>query len=117
MRKINVTIWNEYCHEKLDENIVKIYPEGIHGAIKQKLSPSGKFSIRAATWDMEDHGLSDEVLDNTDVLLWWGHMKHADVKDEIANEIGYKTAQHFSVIFKKSTGLTPSAYQAKHKHI
>lgn len=36
---------------------------------------------------------------------------------EIANEIGYKTAQHFSVIFKKSTGLTPSAYQAKHKHI
>ena len=36
---------------------------------------------------------------------------------EIANEIGYKTAQLFSVIFKKSTGLTPSAYQAKHKHI
>ena len=87
MKKINVTIWNEYCHEKLDENVAKIYPEGIHGAIKQKLSALGKFNIRVATLDMEEHGLTDEVLDNTDVLLWWGHMKHGDVKDEIAAKV------------------------------
>lgn len=90
MEKINVTIWNEYCHEKLDENIAKIYPEGIHGAIKQKLSASEKFNIRVATLDMEDHGLSDEVLDNTEVLLWWGHMKHGDVRDEIAAKVKEK---------------------------
>ena len=36
---------------------------------------------------MKDHGLSDEVLNNTDVLIWWGHMKHNDVSDEIAQKI------------------------------
>ena len=30
---IRVTVWNEYCHEKSEEKIAKIYPNGIHGAI------------------------------------------------------------------------------------
>lgn len=36
---------------------------------------------------------------------------------EIAHDVGYKTAQHFSVVFKKLTGLTPSAFQSEHKHV
>lgn len=87
MKKINVTIWNEYCHEKLSESVEKVYPKGIHGAIEEKLSEFGKFNIRCATFDMKDHGLSDEVLNNTDVLIWWGHMKHNEVSDEIAQKI------------------------------
>ena len=87
MKKINVTIWNEYCHEKLSESVAKVYPKGIHGAIEEKLSEFGKFNIRCATFDMKDHGLSDEVLNNTDVLIWWGHMKHNEVSDEIAQKI------------------------------
>jgi trehalose utilization protein len=27
------------------------------------------------------------VLDNCDVLIWWGHARHGDVKDELAAEI------------------------------
>lgn len=86
-KKINVTIWNEYFHERENENIAKIYPEGIHGAIKQKLSEFGDYNITIATLDMEEHGLTDKVLNNTDVLIWWGHCKHADVSDDIALKI------------------------------
>lgn len=50
----------------------KIYPEGIHSAIAGKLSAFENFNVRTATLDMPQHGLTDEVLDNTDVLIWWG---------------------------------------------
>ena len=33
MEKLHVTVWNEFFHEKREESIAKIYPEGIHGAI------------------------------------------------------------------------------------
>ncbi len=89
-KTINVTIWNEYVHEKTNENIAKVYPNGIHDAIKEKLSQFGDFNITIATLDMEEHGLTDEVLDNTDVLIWWGHCKHGDVSDEIALKVKEK---------------------------
>lgn len=83
---LNVTIWNEYVHEK-DEKIAKVYPDGIHGAIKEKLSEFGEFNLTVATLEMEECGLTDEVLGNTDVLIWWGHIAHAKVPDEIAEKV------------------------------
>lgn len=87
MKKINVTVWNEYFHERSLESVGKIYPEGIHSAIAGKLSAFENFNVRTATLDMPQHGLTDEVLDNTDVLIWWGHAKHAEVSDEIAQKV------------------------------
>lgn len=86
-RKINVTIWNEYHHEKHEERIKNVYPDGIHGAIKNKLEAFGIYNVRTATLEESECGLTDEVLDNTDVLIWWGHCRHADVPDEIALKI------------------------------
>lgn len=113
-KKINVTIWNEYFHEKTQENIKKVYPEGIHGAIAEKLSELGDYNIRIATLDMPECGLSDEVLENTDVLLWWGHAKHNDVPDEIAEKVKNRVldgmgfiplhSAHFSKPFKLLMG-------------
>ena len=37
MEKINVTVWNEFLHER-EERIAKVYPDGILGAIRQMLS-------------------------------------------------------------------------------
>ena len=84
MKKINVTIYNEFFHETTKESIRAVYPDGIHGAIAKKLSELGDYNIRIATLDMDEHGLTEEVLQNTDVLIWWGHAKHADVSDEVA---------------------------------
>lgn len=87
MGKINVTIWNEYHHERTKDSVARIYPEGIHGAIRQKLSEAGDYNIRIATLDMEEHGLTQEVLDNTDVLIWWGHCQHAAVSDDVVQRV------------------------------
>ena len=86
-RKINVTVWNEYHHEITSERIKQVYPEGIHTAIKTKLSQYDNFNIQTATLDMPECGLTDEVLENTDVLIWWGHARHGDVPDEIAQKV------------------------------
>lgn len=66
-RPLNVTIFNEFLHEK-NERIKKIYPNGIHGTIAEKLSELGDYNIRIATLEMPEHGLSKEVLNNTDYL-------------------------------------------------
>lgn len=87
MKTINVTIWNEFYHETHKENIKKVYPDGIHSVIAKQLSVQPDFKITTATLDMPEHGLTDEVLNNTDVLIWWGHAKHAAVSDEIAEKV------------------------------
>ncbi|HOV70518.1 MAG TPA: trehalose utilization protein ThuA, partial [Clostridia bacterium] len=81
MRKIRVTVWNEYKHEVLEPKIAQIYPNGIHNAIAEGLKQYGDYDIKTATLDQPEHGLTQEVLDNTDVLGWWGHMAHHLVSD------------------------------------
>ncbi len=81
---IRVTVWNEFRHEKSDEAVRAVYPEGIHGALKAFLGKEEDFTVRTATLDEPDCGLPQSVLDETDVLFWWGHMAHGDVPDEVA---------------------------------
>ncbi len=67
---LRVTIWNEYRHERNDEEVAKIYPEGIHAALAAALGGNG-FDVSTATLDEPEHGLTNEVLGSTDVLLWY----------------------------------------------
>ena len=85
--EIRVTVWNEFRHEKTEETAKAIYPDGIHGTIGAFLSKESDMKVRLAALDDPDQGLPDEILDNTDVLLWWGHMHHGDVSDELVNKI------------------------------
>lgn len=87
---IKVTVWNEYRHEKASPEVARIYPEGIHGAIAGFLKEESDIEVRTAWLDQPDHGLTDEILEDTDVLLWWGHMAHGEVKDEIVKKVHQK---------------------------
>lgn len=81
---IKVTVWNEFIHEKSEENVRKVFPDGLHEYIKSFLETEDDIKVRTATLDMEECGLSEEVLEDTDVLIWWGHAAHEKVPDEIA---------------------------------
>jgi len=85
--KIKVTIYNEYIEEKKDPAAVKIYPDGMHNAIKDFLDKNPNLEVTAVTMELPDCGLTKELLDNTDVLLWWGHGHHGDVSDEAARRV------------------------------
>ena len=84
---INLIIWNEFVHEQEDEHVKSIYPNGIHGCIKEFLSDDKDLSIKTATLEQQDHGLSEELLEKTDVLIWWGHKAHNLVEDKIVDRI------------------------------
>lgn len=81
---INVLIWNEFLHEKCQPPVAELYPEGIHCCIGEFLSEDGDISVRYATLDMENQGITEEILADTDVLIWWGHMAHGEVTDRTA---------------------------------
>ncbi|WP_099159570.1 ThuA domain-containing protein [Virgibacillus ndiopensis] len=112
---MNVTVWNENRHEKQNDKVAGIYPDGIHGAIAAFLREAG-LDTKTATLDEPEHGLTDEVLADTDVLVWWGHKAHNEVKDEIAEKVKQRVldgmglvvlhSAHFSKVFKKLMGTT-----------
>jgi len=110
-----VTVWNENRHEKTNPKVAEIYPFGIHQAIASHL---GEYEItaRTATLDESEHGLTVEVLLNTDVLIWWGHMAHDEVADEIVERVHARVLEgmglivlhsgNYSKIFRKLLGTT-----------
>ncbi len=84
--KIKVTIWNEYRHER-DGEAKEFYPRGIHETIREFLAVNEDMEIKVGVLDDPDQGLPDEVLNNTDVLIWWGHMHHGEVEDALVEKI------------------------------
>lgn len=96
--KIRVTVWNEGRHEKSDPAVARIYPKGIHGAIAGALSTEPDMTVRTATLDEPQHGLTDEVLAGTDVLTWWGHMAHGDVRDDVAEKVQRRVLEGMGLI-------------------
>lgn len=112
---IRVTVWSEFRHEKHNPRIQAVYPNGMHAVIADALRRQG-FDARTATLDEPEHGLTEEVLLNTDVLTWWGHMAHKEVEDEIVERVHKRVLQgmglivlhsaHFSKIFKRLMGTS-----------
>lgn len=86
-RKIRVTIWNEFRHEKTDAHVKELYPDGLHAYIKNFLEATGDIEVTLAALDDPEQGLPQELIDNTDVLMWWGHMFHGEVTDETVNKV------------------------------
>ena len=111
---IKVTVWNENAHEKILPLVTEIYPGGIHEEVARILKECDDVEVRTATLDMPECGLPDEVLNDTDVLIWWGHMKHPDVPDELVAKIKRRVhlgmgfialhSAHHSKIFKSLMG-------------
>ena len=112
----NLVIWNEFIHEQEDEVVKSIYPRGIHECIKDFLKPDDGLNISTATLAEDDHGLSEELLDKTDVLIWWGHKAHKLVEDRIVDRVQQRVLKgmglvvlhsgHHSKIFKRLMGTT-----------
>jgi len=112
---IRVTVWNENRHEQKNPKVAAIYPQGIHGAIAAALETQG-FEVKTATLDMPEHGLGGNVLEQTDVLIWWGHLAHGEVSDETVARVQARVlagmglvvlhSGHFSKIFRALMGTT-----------
>jgi trehalose utilization protein len=115
---INVTVWNEFRHEKTNPKVAAIYPQGIHRTIAEILQRGADLSVRTATLDEPRNGLAPEVLDETEVLIWWGHKAHGEVQDEVVERVRRRVLEgmglivlhsgHYSKVFKALMGTTCS---------
>jgi trehalose utilization protein len=117
---LRVTVWNEGVHETTQPEIAAIYPNGIHGAIAAGLTEllGQEAAVRTATLADPEHGLSEQQLTETDVLLWWGHIAHEQVSDEVVERVRQHVlggmglivlhSGHFSKIFIRMLGTTCS---------
>lgn len=114
---MKVTVWNENQHEKSVPRVTELYPGGLHEYIASFLRDDD-VEVRTATLDDENCGLDDDVLDDTDVLIWWGHMAHDKVPDEVVDRVQQHIlggmglivlhSGHFSKIFRRMLGTTCS---------
>jgi len=83
-----VVVWSEGT-ANVDPASKGVYPDDINTAIAEGLKPlaANGWEIVKASLNDPDQGLSDARLDRTDVLIWWGHKKHGEVKDELVSKI------------------------------
>ncbi|MBQ7900673.1 MAG: ThuA domain-containing protein [Clostridia bacterium] len=98
---MNVLVWNEFKHEKESDDVKVHYPDGIHKYIAGFLQ-CDDINVTTATLDDPECGLTQEVLDNTDVIIWWGHMAHKEVPDEIAQRVKEAVLSGMGAIFLHS---------------
>lgn len=115
---VRVLVWGENRHEQLQPEVAKIYPEGMHNTIRQGIEENlaQKAQVATATLDDPEHGLTEEVLSTTDVLVWWGHAAHAEVADEVVERVHSHVlagmglivlhSGHWSKIFGKLMGTS-----------
>ncbi|HSZ54313.1 MAG TPA: ThuA domain-containing protein [Tepidisphaeraceae bacterium] len=79
--KRRVIVWSEGTEP------AKVYPDGIRGAIAASLKPLDGWEIITRTITDDAQGVPEEDLAKTDVLVWWGHKRHNDIKDETVDRI------------------------------
>lgn len=115
-RPLRVTVWNEFVHERELPEIRAVYPEGIHGCLRNFLEKEQDITVRCVTLDMPDQGITQELLDNTDVLIWWSHARQEDISDETVRLVRNAVhsgmglvalhSAHFSRIMRDLLGTT-----------
>ena len=115
---LNVVVWGENRHEQIEEHVREIYPDGMHEAIRAGIEEhlGDAATVRTTTLDEPDHGLTDDVLAGTDVLVWWGHAAHGEVADEVVERVHRRVLEgmglvvlhsgHWSKLFVKLMGTT-----------
>ena len=111
MDKIKVTVWSEGLPET-EKNAVASYPDDINAAIGEFLKKDPAFDVTLSHLTMDECGLSQEIVDNTDVLVWWSHLYHDKVTDEAANRVVTAVLQRgmgymplHSGLYSKASGI------------
>jgi trehalose utilization protein len=79
---IKVLVWDErQPKQKL------MYDNFLGNHIADYLRNQPKLSVKSVGIDDPQQGLSDELLDNCDVLIWWGHVRQDEISQEKAGAI------------------------------
>ena len=111
---VRTLVWGENIHEHTNADVAALYPDGMHGQIARLLRADPGIAADTATLQQPEHGLAQERLAATDVLVWWGHRAHGDVADAAVERVAKRVWEgmglivlhsgHFSKLFKRLMG-------------
>lgn len=117
---VRVVVWGENRHEQVNPVVREIYPDGMHATIAEGITRllGDEVTVSTRVLDDPEHGMTEETLAETDVLLWWGHTAHEEVSDEVVDRIQRHVLEgmgiivlhsgHHSKIFRRLMGTTCS---------
>lgn len=72
--KIQVVVWDEQQPSQREA-----YPTFLGKYIADYLTRQPGLEVNSVSIDHPEKGLGDDVLDNCDVLIWWGHVRNGDI--------------------------------------
>jgi trehalose utilization protein len=116
--QVRVLVWGENRHEQIEPHVAAIYPDGMHNTIATGISENlgDRARVTTTTLDEPEHGLTEDVLNDLDVLVWWGHAAHGEVADDVVERVHRHVLSglglvvlhsgHWSKIFGKLMGTT-----------
>ena len=110
---IRVTVWYEYVQEAGEFNeeflpkdmsveekarlkkrvadvaakIKEVYPKGVMGTVAEHLESCEDMQVTSVRMNMPEYGLPDNLLNHTDVLIWWAHVAHDRIPDCLVEKI------------------------------
>ncbi len=107
--KRRALVWSEGTAPK------EVYPDDINTVVAEGLRSLPGWEILTASLDDPEQGVPADTLNQTDVLLWWGHVRHRDVKNELVDRIEARVKEdgmgfialhssHFSKALKRLLG-------------
>ena len=100
--QIKVTVWNEYLDEQKKPDVVSVYPDGLHKTIAGFLNREEAIQAGVSVITDAEQGLAEDLLDATDVLVWWGHVHHDDVQDNLVKRVVDRVQRGMGIIFLHS---------------
>ena len=115
---LRVLVWGENRHEQVEPHVAALYPDGMHATIAAGIAENlgDAAVVTTTTLDEPEHGLTEEVLAATDVLVWWGHAAHGEVADAVVDRVHQHVlagmgllvlhSGHWSKIFGRLMGTT-----------
>lgn len=81
-RTIRVVIWDEQQPRQK-----QAYENFLGNEIAKHFRELKGFSVKSVGLDDREQGLSNDILDNCDVLIWWGHVRQMEILPEKGIEI------------------------------
>jgi len=105
-KTIRVTVWNEYKDAQKAPAVSSVYPDGFHNIIAEFLNKDTEISAGVSIITDPEQGLTEEILDNTDVMIWWGHSHHGEVQDHLAQRVIDRVQRGMGIIFLHSAHMS-----------
>ena len=80
--RIQVVVWDEQ-----QEKQKRAYPNYLGNHIASHLQKNESLDVLSVNLNDPGQGLSDEVLENCEVMVWWGHVRHTEISLETSKKL------------------------------